>query len=162
MQDAAIPQRKSPRLHSFDYASEGAYFVTVCSHQRQCLFGHVLGGTVHLSPPGEPVDECWRALPVHLAGVTLDAYVVMPNHLHGIVMLSNSPVQPTQSLGRVLNSFECAVTRKAQRSVWQSRYYDHIIRGESDTLLIREYISHKAARWSADELFVDDSLSDAL
>lgn len=65
-------------------------------------------------------------------------------------MLSNGPVQPTQSLGRVLNSFKGAVTRKAQRSVWQSRYYDHIIRGESDALRIREYISHNAARWSAD------------
>ncbi len=126
------------------------------------MFGAVFDGTVHLSSLGELVDQSWRAIPDHIVGVTLDAYVVMPNHLHGIVLLSADASHSPVSLGRVINSFKGAVTRIAQQPVWQSRYYDHIIRGKTDAHRIREYICNNPARWNSDDLFMGGTTSDAL
>jgi putative transposase len=81
------PVCRSVRLPGYDYASPGAYFVTVCTHRRACTVGIVDKGQVVLSPLGESVVAAWTALPVHFPGVVLDAFVVMPNHLHGIVII---------------------------------------------------------------------------
>jgi REP element-mobilizing transposase RayT len=79
--------RRSIRLREWDYRSDGAYFVTICTHERECLLGEVHDGAMALSPYGCVVQSCWLSLPDHFAGAELDAFVVMPNHAHAIVIL---------------------------------------------------------------------------
>ncbi|WP_299425392.1 transposase [uncultured Meiothermus sp.] len=82
--------RRSIRLKGYDYSQAGAYFVTINVHQRRCLLGEVVGGKVRLSPAGEMVLRVWEAAPNHYPGVDVDAFVVMPNHVHGIILLTTS------------------------------------------------------------------------
>jgi REP element-mobilizing transposase RayT len=84
--------RRSLRLKGYDYSQAGAYFVTINIHQRRCLLGEVAGGKVHLSPAGNMVLALWEAMPTHYPGVDVDACVVMPNHIHGIIVLK-TPVR---------------------------------------------------------------------
>ena len=83
-------RRHSIRLRGFDYAQDGAYFVTVCVRNRECLLGQVTGGEMRLSEAGRIVQAVWRELPRHYPHVRLDAWVVMPNHVHGIVVLTSA------------------------------------------------------------------------
>lgn len=83
----SLPQRKSPRLQGYDYSQPGAYFVTICTHQRLHCFGEVIEGSMNLNRLGEIASELWFALPQHHPGIELDAFVVMPNHIHGIIVL---------------------------------------------------------------------------
>ncbi len=85
--DPEIHHRRSIRLKGYDYAEAGAYFVTICVYGRECLFGEVVEGTVRLNPAGEAVQAVWQGLPEHYPSVVLDAFVVMPNHVHAIVIL---------------------------------------------------------------------------
>ena len=87
-----LPQRKSPRLQGYDYASEGAYFVTICTQNRAHLFGDVVDGEMMLNTLGCIVETCWDDLPNHYHNIQLDAFVVMPNHIHGIIFISNHDV----------------------------------------------------------------------
>ncbi|MDX1995413.1 MAG: transposase [bacterium] len=136
--------RGSIRLADYDYAQNGAYFVTLCTNQREHLFGEVLEGVMRLSEFGQVVAECWDAIPNHFPHVECDAFVVMPNHLHGIIVIvdaprtvkstSNVPVgaqhaaplQPTNrsnsrpnvapgSLGAIVRSFKSAATKSINR-----------------------------------------------
>jgi REP element-mobilizing transposase RayT len=86
--DSQKHQRRSIRLPGYDYSLAGAYFVTICTHERECLLGQVEDGAMLLSGYGRIVEQCWRALPHHFPGVELDAFVVMPNHVHGIIMIT--------------------------------------------------------------------------
>ncbi|MCA9915636.1 MAG: transposase family protein, partial [Anaerolineae bacterium] len=81
-------QRRSPRLQGYDYSQSGAYFVTICTHERAHLFGVVADGEMVLNRAGEIAQERWFALPDHHNGIELDAFVVMPNHIHGIIILT--------------------------------------------------------------------------
>jgi putative transposase len=83
--------RRSIRLPAWDYASAGMYHVTLCTYARACLFGQVYDGEVVLSDAGEVADACWRAIPAHFANVAVDAYVIMPNHVHGIIFITERP-----------------------------------------------------------------------
>jgi REP element-mobilizing transposase RayT len=79
--------RRSIRLRGYDYSQAGAYFVTICTQNRACLFGEVVDGTMQLNPLGAIVQQTWHDLPNHVAGIRLDTFVVMPNHVHGIIMI---------------------------------------------------------------------------
>jgi REP element-mobilizing transposase RayT len=83
------PERKSPRIQEYDYATAGAYLTTICARRRACLFGAVVDDRVLLNT-GELVARAWAEIPSHFDGVDLDEFVVMPNHLHGIVWLSRA------------------------------------------------------------------------
>lgn len=91
------PVRKSPRLQGYDYRQEGAYFVTICTHQRGWLFGEVVEGVMNLNSSGHIAEQCWQAIPDHFPQVEIDAFVVMPNHVHGIIVIAG---QPTRRDGR--------------------------------------------------------------
>ena len=82
-------RRRSLRLQGYDYTTSGAYFVTVCTQHRACLFGDVVDNAVRLNAYGDIVLACWDAIPAHCANVELDAFVVMPNHVHGIIVLTD-------------------------------------------------------------------------
>ena len=82
-------QRRSIRLRDYDYSQSGGYFVTIVTHQRECLFGDVVGGEMRLNNFGKLVEDCWCAIPAHFPNVELGTYVVMPNHLHGIIVIND-------------------------------------------------------------------------
>ncbi|PIU54770.1 MAG: hypothetical protein COS88_06605 [Chloroflexi bacterium CG07_land_8_20_14_0_80_51_10] len=162
--------RRSIRLKGYDYSQAGAYFVTICTKDRGCLFGEIIDGEMVLNPFGEVVQACWDDLPRHYPHVELDAFVIMPNHLHGIIIIrrgeafvpSNaSPLHPhgTQpgSLGAIIQNFKSVSTRKINRSTrnpgnksWQRNYYEHVIRNEKSLNTIRCYIIENPLRWADD------------
>jgi len=102
--DPTKHHRRSMRLPGYDYTQPGAYFVTVCTQNRECMFGDVVEGQIALADPGRMVESVWRDLPEHYPGVALDEFVVMPNHLHGIIILVGAgpracPDKPRQPQG---------------------------------------------------------------
>jgi len=128
-------QRRSLRLPHYDYASSGAYFITICVHQRQCLFGEIVDGMMRLNKWGTIAQECWQAIPDHFAQVQLDEWVIMPNHVHCLF-------QPLYPLKELLKTWKGVSARRiGQGSIWQRNYRDRLIRNsehfESTVLYIR-------------------------
>jgi putative transposase len=155
----ALPRRKPLRLKGFDYAAAGWYFVTVCSHDRACLFGEIVADSVRLSDIGRVVEGCWLELSKYFAHIATDAFVVMPNHIHGIV--SSASKEPgamnrAPTLGQVVRSFKarssrgCTENRRSGSNLWQRGYYEHVIRNDADLARIREYIANNPLRWADD------------
>lgn len=162
--------RRSVRLKGYDYTQAGAYFVTIVTQGRECLFGEVVDGEMVLSKWGKTVQELWDAIPVHFPNAQLDTFVVMPNHVHGIIVVAGarhaSPLPRTtppprgpesQSLGAIVGSFKSVVTKSINSlrgtpgiSVWQRDYHEHIIRDESTLHRIREYIVNNPLQWAVD------------
>jgi putative transposase len=162
--------RRSIRLKGYDYAEPGAYFVTVCTRDRESLFGHVVNGDMHLNEAGEVAQRCWEDIPAHFPFVELDAFVIMPNHVHGIIVVPGRGTAcraPTieqfakPSVGTiptVVRSYKSSVTRHVNLArgapgtpVWQRNYYEHVVRSEPELNAIREYIQSNPARWDDDE-----------
>lgn len=156
-----LPNRKSPRLQGYDYSTEGAYFVTICTHQRRHLFGEISNHIMRLTSAGDTATVCWQAIPQHYPDVALDAFVVMPNHMHGILFLSGSSGEFRTILGRVINAYKGAVTARLRSHVssdvviWQGRYHDHIIRDDASLNRIRDYVTDNPLRWSEDTFYAE-------
>jgi len=176
MSDEAASQRRSIRIESYDYTQAGAYFVTICADGKANLFGEVASGDVRLSRIGQIVETCWCEIPRHFEKATLDAFVVMPDHFHGIVLMDLEEdsgettarhVVPLRSQGEafgrpvrgslatIVRSFKGAVTRKARQRtdrerlrVRQRNYYEHVIRSGRELALSREYILGNPYAWS--------------
>jgi REP element-mobilizing transposase RayT len=145
--------------------------VTVCTRDRECLLGEVLEDHVDLSPLGAIVAESWRWLSAQYAYVVLDQWVLMPNHLHGILMIrgdcyptgrGGSRAAPTaivrKPLGELIGAFKTVSTKRINlalkspgRPIWQRGYYEHIIRGQHQLERARAYIATNPQRWSLDE-----------
>ena len=163
-------RRRPGRLQSFDYATPGAYFITVCTWDRQVILGEVMGERVMLSDAGRIVEGTLSALPVHYPEIGLDAFVVMPNQGHGIIILEvvgaglrPAPTDPTggqaqrhalPEIIRAFKSFSARGINELRRTpghpVWQRGYYDHVIREEQDLKRIRDYIFSNPLAWSTD------------
>ncbi|HQF55149.1 MAG TPA: transposase [Fibrobacteria bacterium] len=146
--EAAEPPRRhdSIRLRCWDYSSIGPYFVTVCSRDRRPLFGVLRDGDVVLSNAGILVARSWCELPNHLPQVSLDQWIVMPDHFHAIVWIDPEHGGSTK-LGSVVGAFKSASTRSIRLhvddpglSVWQRGYYDRVIRAQDELDGIRRYI----------------------
>jgi putative transposase len=157
------PQRKNPRLSGYDYSQNGAYFVTICTHERQQFFGYIADGEMHLSPIGQIVDSHWQDLPHHFPHVNAEVYVIMPNHLHGMVLIEDDHRSKSATLGTLIGTFKAAVTRHVHRDIsdppvplWQTRYHDHIIRSATTYETIYHYVLTNPERWTDDKFFVDD------
>jgi len=95
-----IHHRRSIRLQDYDYSSEGAYFVTMCTQNRECLFGEIVNGQMILNEHGKIVEQCWNDLPNHYDNIELDAYVIMPNHFHGIIFI-NDTIDTVDNIGAI-------------------------------------------------------------
>lgn len=160
-----IHKRRSIRLRGYDYSQAGAYYVTVCIQSRECLFGDVIDGEMVLNHYGHVVETEWLKTPMIRSYVDLDEYVVMPNHFHGILVITDAGatrrVAPTVtlqpgSLGAIMGQFESIASKTIRRLglphfQWQRNYHEHIIRDESDLNRIREYIINNPLRWAEDE-----------
>jgi putative transposase len=142
------PKRKSPRLPQYDYSTLGAYLVTVCARDRACLFGEVVNDEMQLNRVGGIVKNCWSKIPVHFPTVMTDAFVVMPNHIHGIVWLVGAGHAPP--LPVVIGSFKAAVSQTAGRPLWQRSFHDRVIRHESELRAFRQYVAENPLKWAID------------
>ena len=156
--------RRSIRLPGYDYSQPGAYFVTICTYQRECTFGTVQDHTVVLSQLGEIVEQCWRALSGHFRFIELDTFAIMPNHVHGIVAIndygqansSGSSGTRPRSLGSIIQNFKSISTRKMKHAfqngvatIWQRSYYERVIRDQTELNNVRRYIETNPDRWNA-------------
>jgi REP element-mobilizing transposase RayT len=160
--------RKHVRLPNFDYSQPGVYFVTSCSSGRRCIFGDVVDGQVQLSGLGALVRDRWLQIPLHHPGVETDAFVVMPNHIHGVLRIvepsgTDGIARPRaggptpRSIGTIVGSFKAGVTRRHRRSggpasspIWQRGYHDHVIRIDHALDRVRQYIAANPANWPTD------------
>jgi REP element-mobilizing transposase RayT len=179
LESSGLHHRRSIRLSEYDYRSEGAYFVTICSYDRACLFGDIVKDAMVLNHWGEIVRSCWTAIPSHFPNIELDSFLIMPNHVHGIIVITEagspaemaslvgaqhaapSPKQPAVqpgSLGAIIRSFKSATTQilNKQRGtpgakLWQRNYFEKIIRDQSMLDATRLYLETNPAGWSHDE-----------
>ena len=176
--------RKIIRLQGHDYSRNGAYFVTICTKDRQCLFwkdhdlipvnasatdtthgvGTAIGrpqGKIKLTEYGQFVKDALRQINDHYPMVFVDKYVIMPNHIHVIIRIDTSGVfcidgrpMAVPTLSTVINQFKGKVSKMAGFHVWQGRFYDHIIRSEKEYREISGYIRRNPEKWTSDEYFV--------
>lgn len=164
--DPSMHHRRSIRLRDYDYAHAGAYFVTICVDKKERVLGEIANNELRLSTMGNIVRECWNNISEHFHHVELDEFVVMPNHLHGIIVIVDghvgarhaSPLQNARargtgkgSLGAIIGSFKASSSKQAGITLWQRNYYEHIIRNERELESIREYIFNNPFKWADDE-----------
>ena len=173
--DRTKRHRRSNRLQDYDYSQAGAYFVTLCTHGRALMFGEVVDGIMRMNEAGQAADRCWLGISSHFPHVESDAFVVMPNHVHGILVITdgavgaknfsplhdtNNPAHrptgtPSKTIGSIIRGFKIGVTKWFRENtdtytVWQRNYYEHIIRNEESLTRIRQYIVDNPAQWGFD------------
>jgi putative transposase len=173
--------RKSIRLKDYDYSQSGAYFVTICVYKKRCLLGDIINGKAELSEMGIIADKCWKEIPDHFQNVSLDYFVLMPNHIHGIINIvgaKHSHFKPINnvsdlsanalplrlhgtspnSLGAIIQNFKSIATRKINKTLgqqgtplWQTNYYEHVARNDDNLNEIRGYIINNPLKWDLDK-----------
>jgi REP-associated tyrosine transposase len=154
--DAHHRHRRSMRLAGYDYSQAGAYFVTICTHDRIPLFGEVIDDAVRLSPNGIVVMATRGGLSVHYPNLDLDAFIVMPNHIHGIIVLADvsSARHGLPEIVRGFKTFSARSINELRRTrgtpLWQRGYYEHVIRIEKALNRVRSYIAENPRRWADD------------
>jgi putative transposase len=156
-----LPVRRPLRLKSHDYVG-GWYFVTICTGRNQMLFGEIEDGQMKLNPVGKIVEEEWLQSAKLRMDLELDVFVIMPNHVHGILALTGMragqrPAPTTEmriragSLGSVISQFKGACTKRIKKvmdqEIWQRGFYDRIIRNEAELTRIRNYIQNNPLKW---------------
>ena len=158
-----IPKRKPNRLPDFDYSTPGAYFITICTKDRRNLFWADVGASIarpHLTIWGNITANSICDIPKHYPAVSVDHYVVMPNHIHLLLQINtdtNGRPMVAPTISTVIQQFKGIVTKRIGQSIWQKLYHDHVVRGERDYLKIWEYIDNNPARWTEDCFYMEDS-----
>ena len=170
----------STRLRDWDYSDNGAYFLTICTAHRQHFFGEIINSEMQLSNVGEYANKCWSAIPNHFPFFYLDKFVIMPNHLHGIIVIdkvtdggfpsqTNADDQTTKTshfrfrnqgrntISAAVGSFKSAVTKYCNENRlqfgWQTRFHDHIVRNSEELYSIRNYIINNPHNWKDDRFY---------
>ena len=151
------------RLRGYDYARGGYYFVTVCTHNRAEWFGRIENGNMTPNEYGNIVSSCWDDLLSHYANVKLDEFVVMPNHVHGIIVIENNvgnglkPFPTQHGLSEIMRGFKTFSSRRINETInngikfhWQKSFYDKIVRDEKSLDDIRKYIRENPFKWESD------------
>lgn len=164
-----LQKRKLPRLKAYDYSSPGAYFITICTHNKNCIFGSILSGdggiepTVQYSPIGEIARNCLLEIEQHYGNVKIDNWVIMPNHVHILFRITERITSPIKyDISNVVGKYKAAVTRTVRKitlhpdKIWQSSCYDHIIRNDKDYQKIWEYISGNPSKWLDDCFYCEE------
>jgi len=168
--DSPRRHRRSIRLTGYNYSRAGAYFVTICTRERACLFGQVIDGTMRLNGTGRMVEREWERTATVRPDIEIDTFVVMPNHFHGIIVirpgrgtLQRAPTterfgKPTSNtIPTIIRLFKSTTTKQineARRApgvpVWQRNYYEHVIRNEQSLSRVRQYIADNPGQWETD------------
>ncbi len=157
---------ESTRLKNWDYTGSGYYFITICTGSRECHFGEINDNQINLSDIGIIADQFWRSIPEHYPNTILDEFTIMPNHVHGIIIIDHQRQNHRQrntfskplsgSLSMIINHYKGAVTRWCKKSgisnfSWQPRFYENIIRDEKSLHNIRQYIINNPMKWEQDD-----------
>ncbi len=177
-----LPQRRNTRLRGYNYSQLGSYFVTICVQHHQCIYGPIIDGKMQLNELGRIAIEWWNKIQQHYSSVKTDDYVIMPNHLHGIITLkpvgarsprpnntspsvgarSPRPKDPP-SLGKIVAYFKYQSTKHINQKhntpgtrIWQRNYHDHIIRDDNDLQRLRQYIQNNPMKWELDKFHPDN------
>ncbi len=167
----------SARLQTWDYGWNGSYFVTICTANREHYFGKIIDREIQLSPVGKLAQQFWDEIPQHFSFVQLEAFVVMPNHVHGIITINKNNEQTRQSLASkddsnqtpgeqrlrnpekhslssIIGSYKSIVTKQSRQTnpifSWQTRFHDHIIRDHEEFARINNYIEMNVENWEDD------------
>ena len=181
-----IHHRRSIRLKFYDYTQAGAYFVTICTHGRECLFGFIENGKMVLNEYGRIVDFTWNDLVNHNSNIGLGEYAIMPNHFHGIIVINPvgagskpalvdgagldkaglEPAPTNHGLFEIVRQFKTFSARRINElrhspgvPVWQRNYYEHVIRNEADYNRIAEYVAINPLKWLEDTLHPENAPS---
>jgi len=165
--DSDIHHRRSIRLKGYDYSQPGAYFVTIASYQREPLFGEIQEFSMFLNQYGKTVHNYWDRIPGHYSNISLDAFIVMPNHIHGIIIIDDvgaglkpAPTEryPLYEIIRAFKTFSARQINKMRGApgipVWQRNYFERIIRDEKELDSIREYINNNINAWELNKEWV--------
>ena len=152
-----FPVRRHPRLKHYDYSTPNYYFVTICTKDKKCLFGEA----GQLNPLGQIARDRLLELSMHFPDISVDKYVVMPNHVHAIVILHQQNVQLTTVIGQ----YKAAVTKQARFlfpgiDIWQTSFHDHVIRNQVSYEKIWLYIEGNPAKWEEDCFYIPAAASD--
>jgi REP element-mobilizing transposase RayT len=157
----------SARWATWDYGSNAAYFVTICINDRTHGFGEIINGEMVLTPLGQAAADCWDAIPDHFPFVVLGASVVMPNHVHGIIIINkpdgggddgpNRFGPQSKNLASIVRGYKIGVTKFARQHnlafKWQARYHDHVIRNAAEYERIEKYICENPQKWDEDRYY---------
>ena len=168
--DNKIHHRKSIRLRNYDYSQAGAYFITICTQDKECLFGDIVDDELQLNNAGRIIQLIWSEIPIHYPQVELDEFVIMPNHFHGIFNIrpselgaaSSAPTEPppiAPTIGQIMRRFKSmsaiAVNKSLGRSsqaLWQRNYWERGVRDEKQLHGLQEYIVNNPRQWELDKL----------
>lgn len=154
-----LQKRKQNRLTDFDYSSPNAYFITACTKNRKNLFWSYVGAVIGrpedviLSAEGKIVQKSIEDISAHYPSVSVEKYVVMPNHIHLLLQIhSDESGRPmtAPTIQMIVNQMKGAVTRQVGAPVWQKGFYDHVVRGREDFLEIWQYIEGNPSKWAED------------
>ena len=156
--ESNLPIRKPTRLKGYDYSTAGAYFITICVKDRKQLLSEIVGDDAYIVPQnklsdiGVICDKYIQNINIKYENVTVDKYVIMPNHIHLIISLHGTmrASSPTKDIVSIVRSFKTMSTKEIGCSIWQRSYHDHIIRGERDYEKIWEYIDTNVIKWEED------------
>jgi len=156
-------ERKLNRLKNYDYSQSGCYFVTLCTKNRVEHFGKIEVTKMILSRYGKFAERYWNEIPNHYKNVEIDEFIIMPNHIHGIVIIvGNAYMRSLQDrtkmpLSRIIQQYKSSVTREINSFQndfcfkWHKSFYDHIIKHEKTLNNIREYITNNPLKWDSDK-----------
>ena len=162
-----LPKRKPTRLKGYDYSQNGAYFITICTNNKKCILGSIVGqglapAEINLSKYGKIVKEQLLDLENRYKTIKIDKFVIMPNHIHMILNLNNTAgASPCPTISDVICSFKslatrmCNISYSESQKIFQTSFHDHIIRGEKDYRKIWEYIDTNVIRWEKDCFYND-------
>ena len=172
-----LPKRKQIRLPDFDYSSPGAYFVTICTHEKRCTLSDIAVGALHEAPAvtvrltalGQIVRETIDFLPDRYSDLIVDKYVIMPNHIHMLLRieaeraLREAPLRERETrslLSKAIGFLKMNCSKQIHQTypdldVWQRGYYEHVIRNEHDYREIWEYIENNPAKWAEDRYYTE-------
>ena len=151
--------RKKTRIPSFDYASQNYYFVTICTHNRKNMFGTPM----HLNALGQVAKQCMEMIPQYYPNIMVDKFVIMPNHVHGILAIHEPKDNKIINLSKVVGQYKMAVSREFHRdrpneTLWQRSFHDHVIRNQKSYEKIWLYIEANPMKWEEDCFYSKDSI----
>ena len=159
------PKRKQIRLPEYDYSTPGAYFVTICTQDRKCILSENLVGDgvldvpqVQLTLSGMCVHVTLLEIEQHYGWLSLDRFVIMPNHVHLLLRIkengpSGTPAPTNETLPKLISTFKRLTNRRCGAQLWQRSYHEHVIRNENDYREIWEYVDTNPGRWAYDRYF---------
>ena len=174
-------ERKLNRLKNYDYSAPGFYFITICTQNRKCFFGEIVNQELILNNIGSIAKSFWEEIPDHFPESIIDEFVIMPNHIHGIIQIIDQSIMPNgyinfspriqmrseqnqiadrtkMTIPKIVHGFKSSVTRMINENYeinfqWQKSYYDRIIRNERELFFIRRYILMNPQRWIRDRFY---------